>query len=324
MNATGYAARLNSFAVNAETYWPGKKGKPTPAELIGRAATVKGLTAVDLNFPDQVSSDSLKALRDSGLQLNGYAMRYYGNPAYKIGSFTNPDEKVRRQSIDLTKRGIDSLAEAGGKLMTLWMGQDGFDYSFQADYRRLWDLTLEAVGEVTDHNPAIDVSIEYKPNEPRAYALMPDLGMTLLACTELKRPNLGVTLDFCHVLYGDEMPAYAAALVNRSSRLLGLHLNDSYNKRDDGLMVASVHPIQTLELLMELDRIGYRGVIYFDTFPDTSGIDPVAEAARNVATVERLRGVGRQLLENPQLAAAIRNQDPITSLSLVQSALVSR
>ena len=72
---------------------------------------------------------------------------------------------------------------------------------------------------------------------------MPDVATTLLAIREIDRPNLGVTLDFAHVLYADEMPAYAAALVARHSRLLGVHLNDGYGKRDDGLMVASVHPI---------------------------------------------------------------------------------
>jgi xylose isomerase len=285
---------------------------------------VKGLTALDLNYPDHVSPDTLRALRDAGLGLNGFAMRYYGDPAYKLGSFTNPDPSVRRKSIDHTKRGVDSLAEAGGKLMTLWMGQDGFDYSFQVDYRKLWDLTLDAVREVADHVPGIDVSIEYKPNEPRSFSLMPDLGTTLLALAELKRPNLGVTLDFCHVLYADEMPAYAASLVNRCSRLLGVHLNDSYNKRDDGLMVASVHPVQTLELLVELERIGYGGVIYFDTFPDISGIDPVRESARNVETVDRLRAIARQLIGSPSLAEAVEKQDPISSLSIVQSALAGR
>ena len=53
--------------------------------------------------------------------------------------------------------------------MTLWMGQDGFDYSFQADYMALWEYTIEGIREVADHNPAIDVSIEYKPNDPRSF-----------------------------------------------------------------------------------------------------------------------------------------------------------
>jgi sugar phosphate isomerase/epimerase len=193
-------------------------------------------------------------------------MRYYTDPGFKLGAFTHPDETVRRAAIDITKRGLDSLARAGGSLMTLWMGQDGFDYSFQVDYGRIWDQTIAAIREVADHNSAIDISIEYKPNEPRSFSLMPDAATTLLAIKEIDRPNLGVTLDFAHVLYADEMPAHAASLVARHSRLLGIHLNDGYGKRDDGLMAGSVHPIQTIELLYELDRIGYDGAIYFDTF----------------------------------------------------------
>jgi xylose isomerase len=75
---------------------------------------------------------------------------------------------------------------------------------------------------------------------------MPDCATTLLALNEIGLPNLGVTLDFAHVLYADEQPAYAAALIARHSHLLGLHLNDGYSKRDDGLMVAAVHLIQTI------------------------------------------------------------------------------
>jgi len=54
------------------------------------------------------------------------------------------------------------------------------------------------------------------------------------------------------------------------------HLNDGYGKRDDGLIAGSVHPIQTIELLVALKHIGYNGILYFDTFPDTAGIDPVS------------------------------------------------
>ena len=219
-------------------------------------------------------------------------MRYYDDDAYRKGAFTHPDSKTRRAAIDLTKRGLDSLAEAGGRLMTLWMGQDGFDYSFQADYGRLWNQTIEAIREVADHNPTVDVSIEYKPNEPRSFSLMPNVATTLLAIRDINRPNLGVTLDFAHVLYADEMPAYSAQLVASHSRLLGVHLNDGYAKRDDGLMVAAVHPIQTVELLYVLDRAGYDSPIYFDTFPDTTGLDPVAECEGQHRHGRRLAACG--------------------------------
>ena len=143
--------------------------------------------------------------------------------------------------------------------MTLWLGQDGFDYAFQADYARLWTDEIDGIREVAEHDPDCLISIEYKPNEPRSYSLMPDCATTLLALKEVGLPNLGVTLDFAHVLYADEQPAFAAALISRYSRMLGVHLNDGYSKRDDGLMVGAVHSIQTIELLRQVYADGFDG-----------------------------------------------------------------
>jgi xylose isomerase len=323
--APKFAARLNSFRVREQEYWPGRNGKATTLDLVERASKVPGLNCVDLNFPDHLLTYDARELTDNmkriGIVLNGYAMRYYDDDAYRLGAFTHPDPKTRRAAIDLTKQGLDALASAGGKLMTLWMGQDGFDYSFQADYARLWEHTIDAIREVADHNPAIDISIEYKPNEPRSFSLMPNVATTLLAIREIDRTNLGVTLDFAHVLYADEMPAYAAWLVSRHSRLLGVHLNDGYAKRDDGLMVGAVHPIQTLELLYVLNRVDYEGAIYFDTFPDTTGLDPIAECEANIATVGVLRRAADKLNDNEYLARAIQNQDAVTSQGIVRAAL---
>ncbi len=317
-----YAARLNSFKSSGG---PRGRNKPGVLGLLERAATVPGLNAVDLNCPDHLDGVDIKEMKHLldglGLSVNGFAMRYYSEPGFKLGAFTNPDAKLRRLAIDQTKRGIDQMQEVGGNLMTLWMGQDGFDYSFQADYAKLWDLTLEAMGQVADHAKGVEISIEYKPNEPRSFSLMPDIGTTLLAVSELGRKNVGVTLDFAHVLYADEMPAYAASLAARQGRLFGVHLNDGYGKRDDGLMVGQVHPIQTLELLFVLDQINYTRAIYFDTFPDFTGMDPVAECAANIATVEKLRGVVKTLRGDVRLVAAVAAQDAVTSNSILRTAM---
>ena len=323
--APKFAARLNSFRVREREYWPGRNGRATTLDLVERASQVSGLNCVDLNFPDHLATydpkDLAARMEAFGVSLNGFAMRYYDNDAYRMGAFTHPDAKTRRAAIDLTRRGLDALASAGGRLMTLWMGQDGFDYSFQADYGRLWENTIDAIREVAEHNPAIDISIEYKPNEPRCFSLMPDVATTLLAIREIDRPNLGVTLDFAHVLYADEMPAYAASLVGRHSRLLGVHLNDGYAKRDDGLMIGSVHPVQTLELLYVLNRLGYDGAIYFDTFPDTTGLDPIGECEANIAMVGVLRRAAARLHDDDELARAVARQDPVTSQAIVRRAL---
>ncbi|WP_298920046.1 TIM barrel protein [uncultured Roseobacter sp.] len=324
-NSPRFAARLNAFKIGAADYWPGKN-KITTADLLERAA-IAGLTAADLNYPDHFVDDRPndlgRVMMENGMVLNGMAMRYYTDPGYKLGAFTHPDAAVRRAAIDETKRGLDVLADMGGRLMTLWMGQDGFDYSFQMDYAQAWARTIEAIIEVCDHNPAIDISLEYKPNEPRAFALMPDVATTLLAIKEIGRSNTGVTLDFAHVLYADEMPAFAAALVARHSRILGVHLNDGYGKWDNGLMVGAVHPVQTVELLVELERAGYDGALYFDTFPDHSGLDPVEEARTNIEVVERLRRIASRLMVDAQLEKAIARQDAPAAMRLVQAVMLA-
>lgn len=314
-NRPRYAARLNAF----------KRKGDTVAEMLAAAGQVGGLMAADLNYPDHFAAHDpatlSRLLSDHGLALNGLAMRYYTEEGFKLGAFTHPDPATRRAAIDLTRRGIDACAAMGGSQMTLWMGQDGFDYSFQADYARMWDDTIAAIAEVADHNPAIDIAVEYKPNEPRAHALMPDMATTLLALAEVGRPNTGVTLDFAHMLYAGEMPARAAMLAARSSRILGLHLNDGYGKRDDGLMAGSVHPVQTVELLVALMRIGYGGIIYFDTFPDHSGLNPADEARANIRLTDRLIELAARLVDDPALAAAQARQDAAAATTLVLHAL---
>ncbi|MEM9796138.1 MAG: TIM barrel protein [Pseudomonadota bacterium] len=314
-NRPRYAARLNAF-------------KLLGGGILGwldAAGRVGGLDAADLNYPDHFDGvsqgDLVDGLARNGLALNGLAMRYYTEPGFKLGAFTHPDRATRRAAIDVTKRGIDACRAMGGSVMTLWMGQDGFDYALQGDYGAMWDDTIAALQAVADHDPQMDIAVEYKPNEPRAYALMPDVGTTLLGVREADRPNLGVTLDFAHVLYADEMPAHAAHLIHRHSRLLGVHLNDGYGKRDDGLMVGTVHPVATVELFAELDRIGYDGVIYFDTFPDHGGLDPVEEARTNLALVERLRAIASEIGDDPDLRAAIARQDGAASQRIVARAL---
>jgi xylose isomerase len=117
------------------------------------------------------------------------------------------------------------------------------------------------------------------------------------------------------------MPAFAATLIAKHSRLLGIHLNDAYGKRDDGLMVGSVHPLQTIELLMVLAKLGYKSAIYFDTFPDITNLDPVAECAANIATVEAFARIADDLSKNAALAKAISMQDAVSAQAIVTGVL---
>lgn len=326
MSELKFATRLNSFASGAHLYWPGQQGKPSVLQMIERASTVEGLTHLDLNYPQHITTDIpelRKRIEDVGLAVNGMQMRWDA-PEFKIGAFTNPNPEIRRKAIELTKRGIDAGREFGSTLMTLWMGQDGFDYCFQADYKKIWNDAVSAVREIAEYAPDVDISIEYKPNEPRAFAIFPNVTTCLIAVEEAGCPNLGITLDFAHVLYANEIPAYAAAMVSRRSRLLGLDCNDGWGKRDDGLMVASVNPKATLEFLWQMKRDGYQGAYYFDTFPDASGLDPVREAQANIATVKRLLKLCEKLDDNQALHAAISQQDAVASQLIINDIMFAQ
>lgn len=58
--------------------------------------------------------------------------------------------------------------------------------------------------------------------------------------------------------------------------------NDGHSRlgAEDGLAFASVHGTGSLELVLWLQRLGYEGNIYFDTFPKNE--DPVKEAELNI------------------------------------------
>lgn len=326
MKPVRFATRLNSFASCAHTFWKDLKGKPNTYQMIERAATVKGLTDVDLNYPQHIKNDVKELdtfIKDKGLHVNGMAMRFNTIPEFQLGAFTHPDARVRREAVELTKKGIDCGREFGCNLMTIWLGQDGFDYCFQANYDRMWENMVNCFREVCEHDKDCKISIEYKPNEPRSYSIMPNAATTLLAINDVGMDNIGITLDFCHVLYAGEIPAFAAALAAKRCEILGLHLNDGWGKRDDGLMVGSVNIRATIELIYKLRQENFGGAYYFDTFPDASGMDPVKEAEVNIEMVNRFIKMADKLAAMPELQAAIDEQNSPASQKIVSDVIFS-
>jgi xylose isomerase len=309
-----FATRLNSFAVHA--------GKKISADEAVRAvARVKGISAVELNYPQHFSSGSnnsvLASAGEAGLAITALNLRWDG-PDFIHGAFTHPRPENRARAIAQASEAVDLAAKNNIDHVILWMGPDGFDYPFQANYRDMWDMEIDGFRQVAMRQPKVRVSVEYKPSDPRRTSLIRTMSDSLLAVADVNLPNFGVTLDFCHALMAGEQPAAAAALALRSGKLFGVHLNDGYGLADDGLMVGSVHPWQTLELLAELRHGGFVGTIYFDTFPDR--IDPAAESAANVKTMHRmLRLLDRIPID--ELRKAQSAQDPVMATRIMQDLL---
>jgi xylose isomerase len=254
------------------------------------------------------------ALSDHGLTLTALSLRFEG-PDFALGAFTHPSAAVRDQAVRLAHEAVDLAAHLGAPHVNLWMAHDGFDVPFEVDYAELWRREVEGFQRVADRNPAIRVSVEYKPLEPRRVSLIASMADALLAVRDVARPNFGVQIDFCHSLMARERPAAAAARALAEGRLFGVHLNDGYGPADDGLPVASVHLWETLELLWYLHVYGYHGTIYFDTFPER--VDPRAEAALNVATVRNLHTLLDRLAPG-ELRALQQEHDALGVTRLIQ------
>lgn len=312
------ATRLNSMAARPDLY-----GMPRLAtgDMIRRAATVRGLHAIDLNYPEHVRVEQAVELHrvivDTGLSVTAVNLRY-GRGGYTAGAFTNPQAAIRQNAIALTKQAIDAARILGAAHVILWMEDDGLDYPFQGDFAQLWTAELEGIREVAEYAPDMRISLEYKPGDARCFPVIATGSAALLAVADLRLPNVGITIDFCHALMAGEQPAHIASLALRRDCLYGVHLNDGYRRGDDGLMIGSIHPVETLEFVYALLAGGYSGSIYFDTFPVRE--DPVQECAANIAMLHLLADRACSL-DRAELVAVQQRQDAVRAHVLSGRAL---
>lgn len=90
-----------------------------------------------------------KCIADNGLQVGGIALRY--NKDFIDGEFTNPNPALRSKAIETTLEAAEMCKFLEGNTVTLWFGYDGYDYPFQQDYFRAYELLVDALRIVTRH-----------------------------------------------------------------------------------------------------------------------------------------------------------------------------
>lgn len=257
MNHFNFAGRFNSFVLKGNDVY----------DAIEAYTKTDGITHLEFNYPEHIVGYDLDRIRElmGDLRVNGLAVRWRKD--YINGNFTNPDLALREKVIRTAKDACDVCRQLGGRVVTLWLENDGFDYAFQMDYEKCWDMVIEGIREVADYAPDIRISIEYKPYEERNFALIDSTGMTLYLIDEVARENVGCTLDFCHMLMKHDSPAYGLALAARKGKLYGLHMNDGYGVQDSGMIFGTVNHALTAEFVYYLKKYDYQGVVFFDTFP---------------------------------------------------------
>ncbi len=243
----------------------------TAEELFQRAAAVDGLYAVDLVAVPDFIKDPFhyrKCSEEHGLKVVSIALDIFTEGVWKQGSFSSPDKAVRQKAMTHAKEVIDLLPEFGTDLLTIWPGQDGYDYLFQSDYLGDRKRFQDAVLELSEYKPGIRICLEYKPKEPRTHSYISNAGTTLLMLEKMGKANVGLALDYGHALFAYENPAEVVALCKMyGDKLFHVHINDNYRYWDDDMITGSIRTLEYLEFFYWLRETGYEGHITIDQFP---------------------------------------------------------
>jgi xylose isomerase len=313
-------AGLWVFGRTMDRYATGGYGAPVSTlEAIERAGRVGGMRNLDVNWPfgepDLTPEQVFEAMERQGLRASAVSPNVFDG-SFPRGSFTSPDPKDRRRTIDIGKRCAEIAHEWGADYVKFWAGQDGYDYPFQADYAELWDLSIRGMEEVARSDPQMKFAIEYKLREPRTHIIFSTAARTLLGIKEMGVNNVGIVYDMGHSLAARETPADVIQLLHRHGALLGVELNDNWHDWDDDMTVGSVNLIETLEYMYALRRIDWQGPFLLDQFPYRE--DPI-EAVRT--SFNTMRALDRVLdrLDMQKLAEIQRNQDALGAQKLIQA-----
>ncbi|MBR6533579.1 MAG: sugar phosphate isomerase/epimerase [Clostridia bacterium] len=317
-----YSVFLGNVGSCYDRYCPEYSKPFSLKELFTRATSIEKLDAVDLVTDWEMmskKSEIKQLLKETGLKVGSLAVDTFANPLYKKGSLSSTDKEVRDRAIEDSKAVIDFASEIGCSIVTLWPGQDGYDYIFAADYIKERQLFADGVEELCKYNPDITITLEYKIKEPRTHSYISTVGATLLMIEKIDLPNLGIALDYGHAALGYETPAEAVAMCKMyGDRLKHIHINDNYRLWDDDMIVGSVHTLEYLEFFYWLKRTGYNGYLVIDQFPyREDGRDAVSESAEWLDALQKVA----DRIDEEELKSVLAKRDGVASSKYMRKLL---
>jgi xylose isomerase len=324
-----------SFGFNATRFMPAgyhpKEGKEDMPAKVRRVVDGLGelVDGYEFHYPGELNEENVEKVKKALGKHDIYciALGLFNNPKYALGSFINPDKKLRREAIASSKRGID-LAKSTGSKFIIWPGGEGYNYNFQIPYEEVWGFFTDAIAEAVDYanSRGVTVLLEHKNSEPAMKILMRDIGMTLWVINKVREKgvstkNLKVNMDWQHlIMNGENLAEYASLLA--SEKLLGhQHGNSGWGNFDDDNMVGASFFMQTLELALALRRYNYGSNgerVGYDLFPYTE--DQVAAVKRSIYQWEFIDSLATKV-DDKALREAQAAHDAVAAYEVVYRAL---
>ncbi|MBU4450535.1 MAG: TIM barrel protein [Actinobacteria bacterium] len=191
------------YAIGASVFWPpadrvvstGYKSQLNEENIFRTIKSVKGADGVELYYPYDFNDvkKMKKILNDEGLLVSAVGPGIWADKRWQQGSITSYDKNIRNEALDLSKRVMDMASELGVKNFAFWPAHDGYDYYFQTDYQRKWDMMVESIKEIASMNTDINVCVEYKAKEPRTHQIIAS-ALKVLKLSEDVRAGKGPVL----------------------------------------------------------------------------------------------------------------------------------
>ncbi len=250
----------------------GYKREYSYEEIIFELSGYNLLDGVELSFCSEGGVESQAELLQPILKKYNLKPTFvnsslFGEQKWMYGSLSSADPKIRKNAISDTKKGLDYARSIKAEGYNLWVGQDGFDYPFQTDYKAQWKHFIESVTELCEYAPDVKIALEPKLREPRNRSLIDTVPTALLACKAVGKKNIGLTVDVGHTLQAGGNMARDLDMALADGLLFNVHVNDNYGSWDDDMIVGSVHLIEFIEMFYVLKKRKYAGWISVDIFP---------------------------------------------------------
>lgn len=282
---------MNKISVGVWTYGAcsdryvsdGYKNRLPLTERLEHLGKIDGVKGIEITYPCDINEENYSQyaplLKKYGLEISSMGVELVCDKQWKTGSFTSPIQEVRENTVALVKKAMDFAEQIGTEVVSLWLGQDGYDYFMQSDYQQQWKYLIDGLRECAKHNPKIKLGLEYKTTEPRLKCMVSTGGLSLAIAQCTGMDNVGVTMDIGHALFAGENLAETATILLAQNRLFHLHVNDNYRIADDDMPIGSVHFLHFIEFFYWLKKMGYEGWYSLDMYPYRDDPDAAVKAS---------------------------------------------
>jgi xylose isomerase len=301
----------------------------TTAQRVRRAVDGLGdlIDGYEFHYPQELSEENVEEVQAALGDHDVYCLAggLHLDPRFGRGGLVNPDPEVRGEAVRIAVAAASFSGTLGVPLI-VWPGIEGYNYPFQTPYRESWGWFVEGIGQVaaTCKEHGVELWLEHKNSEPAMKILMRNIGMTLHVIHTLRGQgldNVKVNMDWQHLIMNGESLAEYAALLSAEGLMGHHHANSGWGTFDDDNIVGATAFMETLELAVELRRVGYGRDgrrLGFDLYPYTE--DAIAAVRRSVLHWRFIDGIAARI-DDGALREAQMRKDAVAAYELVYAAL---